>query len=221
MVTESVGICSDRKGYRNGPSSQAEFSGPNEIIADNQLAGHYLITDEGNSAIRHFDIKSQNVSTFLHGSIQPRGISQESVSGDIYLTSGKYSVFYINYKSRTLSLLTGSQYGHMDGKFSSALFYWPREIMIINHGKQLVVIDEYGPGLRLLDLETNETSTFCDKEFEAFYIRSDHPDADKWKRCDRTNGNSLLKYGDKLLVGAGSNIITISGKQTKHSVNGL
>lgn len=222
-VKESIGICSNVKDNRNGKYSEAKFNHPSAIIADSRAKGNFLITDEGNEALRILDIKRQYVSTFIKDkrnldAFRPRDLTQESVSGDLYVTSQRNNIFYVNYNSKTLTLLAGSAYAHIDGLLGSSMFWWPREIMLINDGKQLVVVDQYGPGLRLLDLQTNRTSTFCDKKFEQFDVKSTHPDGDKWKSCDRTSGYSLLNYGDKLLVGRGRGIIAISGKLSSSGI---
>lgn len=222
-VTGSIGLCSDKGGYKDGYSSKAKFSKPAEIISDSQDPYHVFITD--NSAIRYLDFHLQHVSTFVQDkeqNFQPRGITQDSTSGDLYVTSTEHNVFYVNYKSKTLSLLAGkkSKYTFKDGNFGKALFWYPHEILIIDHGRKLVVVNQDGPGLRLLDLQTTTTSTLCDTEFKSFPGKSTQPTSEKWKHCGGVNGQrsigySLLKYGTKLLIGGEFDILAVTGKPSK------
>lgn len=219
-VHASIGLCSKTRGFKDGYPTQARFSSPAEIIADNQAPHQFLITDPGNSAIRSLNLQGRYVSTFLQdkwSGFRPSGITQNSVSGDLYLTYTEQGrIFHINYKTKTLSLLTGSIYGFMDGNFASALFWYPGEIMIIDQGRKLVVVDRKGPGLRLLDLQTNTTSTFCDKGFTTYQINGTDPAEAQFDRCESirgtmTRGYSLLKNGNQLLIGGGYHIRAITG----------
>lgn len=218
-VARSIGLCPNTIGLQDGNLSTARFNRPIEIIADNQVPNHYLITEE-RRAIRHLDLQGRYVSTFLltRGHFEPWGIAQDGTSGNLYLTSFSSNVFFVNYKSKVVSLLTGSEYAFKDGNFASAMFWYPREIIIFENGTKLIIVDQNGPGLRLLDLQTNTTSTFCDKAFESFKVKSTRPDDNEWNRCGEIRGNrlrgySLLKYGDKLLVGGDSRVLAIGGKQ--------
>lgn len=154
-----AGQCT-RGGNRDGSSSTAQFQDPWGIIPDIINASKLIITS-GN-ALRMVDISTQNVQTLVTSAAlrEPKGLVQEHDSGDIYV-SIKYGVARYDYSARTVIRIAGGVNGASDGSLLSASFKRPKGIVFVPQENLLILADDYNNKLRVLNLNTNTTSSIC------------------------------------------------------------
>jgi len=135
------------KGFKDGPSGQAQFNGPRGIVMDSK--GDILVVDYRNHRIRKIDSKG-NVSTVIgssKGFADGKGAAvQLSYPGGLALAGGGSVVFNDGDNKRirhlaadgTVTSLVGALKGVADGKGEQARFRWPAGIMPDGKGGFLV-----------------------------------------------------------------------------------
>ena len=162
-----AGRCCTRS-YADGTSS-ARFYYPRSAIADKKASGRLLVTDRNYHAIRHVYTSPSSgsyhyVTTFFRSSssIYPRGITQESSSGDLFITSdGNYNIYRLSYTSKTLTLVSGiSSSGFHDGYPCQTRFHNPYDLLLLGP-HTLLIADVSNNRLRLLDLISFMTISLC------------------------------------------------------------
>lgn len=199
------GTCT-KSGSGDGTQKKARFNGPWGIIPDNQNVDMLLVTDWTNKAVRHVNINTGSVSTLLRdGRLDYlNGITQEVLSGNLFLTT-RTAVYQLRYNDKMLTLLDGdpTSTGHRDGGFSVSRFDIPREILLTDFGKKIVVADSWSQRLRVLDRESNMTYSICDGS----KVQSDG----NTKSCSLFHPRSLMVSGDYLYCGVTGKITRFSG----------
>ena len=185
-----VGTCGQEG---NADGAKAQFNMPWSIIKDNQVPDHLLVADRLNDAIRSVLINDKLVTTFANVMEKPKNLLQLD-NGDVMITSD-HEVTLLSYPLRQLLPVAGvnDTYGSADGEFSATRFFHPAEMLKLNKNK-LMVADKANGKLRVLDLLTRQSSTFC----------TGLP-----KKCDFFNPRALLLVGDELYVGEEGKIIRI------------
>lgn len=202
-----AGTCA-KPGYADG--TQALFDWPWQIISDNQDDDMLLITDNRNHAVRHLNISSNAVTTFYksprHKSFDPIGITQDSKTGTLYLSVND-GIYTLSYQDKILSLLAGDPYnfGKVDGSFADVRFNGPQELLLIDDRKKCLVAGRLTHQVRVLDLETNTTTSLCTGNPR-------HTDGDM-DTCSLYRLRSMLVDGDTLYLGAFQRIKKLTGTE--------
>lgn len=139
-----AGICG-KAGYKDD-RIRARFNFPHTIINDNQNMHNLLISDSRNRAIRQLNFVNNQVSTFFKAStdtrFEPKSITQDSESGDLYMTTFHHTVHKLGYQNKQLALLAGSlssKRGFSDGSFAETRFSRPNEIMLYADRMKLLI----------------------------------------------------------------------------------
>ena len=189
---------------------QGKYRQPYSIIKDNQDADMLLISDDGNSAIREYDTRLKYVGTFYQNKanllFKPKVITQQSKTGDIFMTTSSHVIFRLSYERHVLTRLAGSIEGDSDGSFSTARFRFPSAILLLDEGRQLVVADEPQGRLRILGMRTLMTRSVCSKTNGRALGQLD--------KCGFDNPYCLLVNGSDLLIGDFGRITKIRGEAT-------
>ena len=83
-----------------------------------------------------------------------------------------FAFYHLNYQTKQLTLLAGSstQEGYNDGDFLFSRFTRPKELLLIDEGRKLIVADDYNNRLKVIDRETNTTYSLCVKEVEVTWM---------------------------------------------------
>lgn len=219
-----AGSCANRlKGLVDGPSMLALFDFPISVLVDQRDKNSLFITDQRNYAIRHIDLPSRFVSTWVktRDLIFPRGIVQDSSTGDVYVTTS-HSVCRVVYHDKSLFCFAGDRkFGYIDGVLGASRFYNMYGIALINKGNAIMVVDGANSLLRLLDLETQLTSSICTTLKEAQpekAAQSGHIDGD-FQNCMLFAPYSLLSSGDSLYIGEYQSIRQIKGETFTNNFN--
>lgn len=204
-TTTLAGLCSN-SGYGFEDGSDAKFQSPRSIILDVKNSSRLLVSDRRNNAIREVNINSGFVGTFykagtIHG---PEDIYQDSVSGDLYITTNYSRIYILRYDSFAEIQISSTSDGYFDGKFRSARFYTPSETVLVNERTVLLVADHNNNRLRIMDLLTNTTSSLCTGE-------DGHIDGDL-ASCSTKHPRCLLIVGDTLYIGEAQRIRMIKGQ---------
>ena len=156
-----AGYCCSR-GYADG-TSRARFYYPWSAIADKKATGRLLVTEWGNHAIRHVYTHYagyQYVSTFYRSTSllqNPKGITQEYTSGNLFITAKAHNVYKLSYSSKALTPLSGTGSG---GFPFQAEFKDPRDLLLIGQ-HTILIADEENHRLCALDLNSLMTSSLC------------------------------------------------------------
>jgi len=185
-----VGTCG-KEGHTDGATAQ--FNMPWSIIKDNQVPDHLLVIDRINGLVRSVLVNDRLVSTYASVMDKPKNLLQLD-NGDLIITSD-HAVSRLDYSLHNLTLLAGTSetYGSDDGDFSSTRFFHPAAVIKLSDSK-LMIADKANGKLRVMDLKTRQTTTFC----------TGMP-----AKCDFYDPRSLLLDGDELLVGEQGKIIRI------------
>lgn len=208
-TTTFAGQCY-KEGYVDG-SSNAKFSHPSKILRDVKSPASLLVLDESNQALRQVDmlgVSPHKVTTLIKSSkmTQPSRMAQDETTGDVFITS-RNRVYRFVYASKVLLLVAGTtNWKHIDGPFSAASFQSPRDILLIDGGRKLLIAGDHSHSLRILDLITNRTSSFCGPN-------KGHANGNLLE-CSLTNPYSLLIMNDTLYVGEVGKIRKIQGMLT-------
>lgn len=209
-TSQYAGMCGQR-GYEEG-NTNARFQSPHSVIDDVKLADTLIVSDAGNCALRHvytyIDMGTPspvaNLMESSDRSFRPLGMTQD-ISGDIYLTSKyQHAIFQLIYSSKTLSVLAGSTtIGYVDSDFSGSRFAEPQEILVIDHGRKLLVAGFMDGMVRVLDLVTMETTSLCSGDFGQNYSNT--------STCPLQEPSSLMVLNKTLYVGGSGSIQKIKG----------
>ena len=208
QVSRYAGYCGGY-GYVTGTSA-ARFTSPHSIISDIKRPGMLLVTDYWNDAVRHVNTLSSSaphsVSNFYQSTSYldgPRGITQQPVSGDLYITSDHHEVWKVTYSSKSISKLAGaSSASFRDCDFSTSYFKYPREIIFIADNK-LLLADTGNHKLRVMNQQTSHTSSVCTGSHS-------HIDGDM-ETCTLFYPHSLMVLNDTLYVGEYQRIRKVQG----------
>jgi hypothetical protein len=128
----TVHTISSTRGYVDGPSLKAKFSGPSGMLFDPK--GEIIVVDHNNQVVRKIS-RDSVVSTISHkdripdkSSIFSSPVDILCVEDDCYILSDIYShVIRKLFPNGTVSIFVGSSHpsGFADGFGTSAKFYWP------------------------------------------------------------------------------------------------
>lgn len=155
MATSSYsGKCNMKPGSKEGMFPK--FNAPYFVVRDVLKPTKLLISDTGNQALRHLDITNKFTTLVTRKTsdpiFAPRGLTQDSDTGDIYITA-IHAIYHFNYKLKIVSLLAGSaKKGFADGGFLVARFYGPKRSLLFDNRSKLLVADESNDRLRVLNL---------------------------------------------------------------------
>ena len=127
-------------------------------------------------------------------------LTQDPQTGDLYTTTDT-RVNKISNSSGTAVKLSGSFNGHRDGDFDFARFETLQGIIFL-HDK-ILVADEGNNRLRVLDLNTNQTSSICSGE-------RGHKDGNL-SICSLAEPYSLMLHEGEIYVGENRRIRKIKG----------
>lgn len=198
-----VGECTVR-GYTDG--LQARLYAPMGVIKNIKEPGSPLIVEWGNGGFRKLKDGSRMVSTFFSGRDSMfgaiSGVTQDSVTGDFYLNSVQ-NIYHMSYNDFTITKLAGSRYGYKDGYFSDAMFANPAGLALMKgtNRQKLLVADSNNMVVRVLDMETNTTSSICVSH------KAGHVDGPV-DSCSFATAKSLMIDGELLFVGEFGRIST-------------
>ena len=204
LTSKYAGICyySSGKGYEDGADSK--FSSPSGVIKDQVKKDMLIIADSGNNALRTMHTNDKVVTTLvkLDRLIEPQQMTQEILSGDLFITA-QHSVWRFFYAEQRISLLAGSSSaGFQDGNFRTALFNSPWGLLKIA-GEKLIIGDESNLRLRLLDLTAKSVSSIC--------TGSDNTFDGKLSVCQTKMPSSMVVVGKTLYLGTKGKIRKIQG----------
>lgn len=203
-TTTFSGTCT-KSGFKDGSQSEALFRRPYNIIPDSKNQNKLLVTDRSNDAVRHVDKQNGYVSTFYQGlPHKAHGITQDIVSGDLYITATRTAVYKLTYQRKELTHVAGSRFQLRPGSvdWSMLQFRGLRELLLIDHGKKLLVVDGRN-GVQVVDIESNMTSSLCTGT-----KGQTGPDLNS---CSLIYPYSLMVAGDSLYIGMMYKIIKVSG----------
>lgn len=208
-----AGNCTNR-GFRNGPADQALFYQPNDIISDLMDSEMYIVTDKENQNgyLRLINSTSLIVSTLvsfasLDPLYRPKGLLQDPRTGDLY-TYLRCALVKYDYIAKTLTVITGKfERGLLDGPFTEALFREPQRFVYLDP-KRLLLVDRGNNVLRILDMNTNTTSTICNGA-------SGHVDGN-FSVCQFENPQTIYRFNDTFYIGEDHRMRAIQGKGTDH-----
>lgn len=192
-------------GYADGLN--ARFRRPAYIIADNfQQEKTLIITDNWNEALREMNTKSRLVITLVQSEINLSyviGITQLLTTGDIFATI-RHGIVKFNYGTKELTKVTGLYTsGFNDGLFSEALFSYPRGLAVLAKNV-ILVADDNNEVLRLLDFNSQKTSSICSGNRGNINGR--------FNVCELIEPRSLLALGDTLYCGELRGIRMVRGQ---------
>ena len=196
--------------YADGTSG-ARFYYPRSAIADEKASGRLLVTDRHHHAIRHVNTGPSSgnyhyVTTFYRSSTisYPWGITQESSSGDLFITANRYhNIYRLSYTSKAVSLLSGtSSAGLHDGFPCQTRFNHPYDLLFLGP-HTLLIADLSNHRLRLLDLISLMTSSLC----SGTYSTTDG----NLTACTTKHPNSVAAIHDSLFIGQYQAIRRIKG----------
>ena len=196
--------------YADGTSG-ARFHNPRSAIADEKASGRLLVTDRQHHAIRHVYTTPSSgnyhyVTTFFRSSSMsyPWGITQESTSGDLFITSeGNHNIYRLSYTSKILILISGaSSAGYINGFPCQTRFNNPYDLLFLGP-HTLLIADFSNHRLRLLDLISLMTSSLC----SGTYSTTDG----NLTACTTKHPNSVAGIHDSLFIGQYQAIRKIKG----------
>jgi sugar lactone lactonase YvrE len=155
-------------GAIDGIATDARFWGPAGIAID--TSDHLYITDQLNQRIRKITAAGIVSTLAGQGSVgttdgigasalfhYPEGIAVDSTTGILYVTDqGSHRIRRID-AAASVTTLSGSSVGNVDGTGSAARFSGPSGITLLNSG-QLAVADSYGNRVRLVSTSGQVTT---------------------------------------------------------------
>ena len=190
------GNCTNR-GDRDGVD--ALFTGP--ISINTQL----LIVDFNLSSLKKIIVASQHNSTiYKDSSYRLSTMLQDPSTGNIYVTFD-HGLGLFDYENKSFSVVAGSS-SHavfVEGALSQVQFNYPEEVAVLCPHK-LLIADKSNHRLRVLDLNTNTSSSICSGA-------SGLLDGDL-STCQLNRPWSLLTVNDVIFVGEDRYIRSIQGK---------
>ena len=218
-LTETfVGVC-EKTGSNDDylTSGTARFSGPWDVIVNNQNTSLLYVTDEYNDAIRLVNIKTKMVSTLVSSSNidNPKGIIQDK-TGNLYVVANHALLKIMPQDgSITIQTLSGSTStkGFLDSMRRKALYNEPRSVVMLNP-TMFLLADHKNNLLRVVDLKTNRTTSVCTGNIGYGSGPID--------QCELNKPSSLLIAGTTVYIGEWKGIRKIIGGQyTSSAVNPL
>ena len=158
---------SGAQGFKNGPSTQAQFSFPYDVVSDGK--GNLYVADGGNHRIRKIDV-SGNVTTFAGSGIGvkdgpalqagfslPSGLAFD-MSGNLYVAErGNHRIRKIDTSGNVTTVAGSGVAGFKDGLTTQAQFNEPNHMVFDSHGN-LYIADYKNHRIRKMDLQGNVTT---------------------------------------------------------------
>ena len=145
LTVKYVGNCTS-PGNRDGTNALLEY--PRMLINDQKNPGDTIIAERGGI------LKSMTVGHSVESFIQ------EDRTGDLFVTV-LHAVGVFSYQTKTFTLIVGStDSGWQDRPFSAIRFHYPDSLTFLN-SHTLLVSDRDNNRLRVLDLNTNTSSSIC------------------------------------------------------------
>lgn len=206
-ITEVLSGTCGNLGYKIGKDKEL-YRYPYSVIRDNQDPAILLTSDDGNSAIREYDLHIKYGGLFHRDTgnphFKPKVLTQHSKTGDLYMTTSSNAILRLTYLFPKITHIAGSSVrGDMDGPLSSALFNLPSGILLIDEGRKIALSDEPNGKLRVLDLATSTTRSICSGKDNGRGLGD---------RCGFDNPYCILVNGSDFLIGDFGRITKIKGK---------
>lgn len=236
--------------FLDGPIASAKFNEPSGLAID--AKGNLFVSDRGNQRIRYIDFSAGTVSTvagggtygtqaayvegeYVDGTVAqsrlnaPEGLTVTSDGTLIVADSLNHAIRMI--KGDRVTTLAGiaTEFGKADGVIGAAQFNHPTDVTILADGR-LVIIDEFGNKVRVLQKYSKPASLFASKGISILYNGSLVPtdvsaqlksnavllplrnvgDALGYKvGFDKKTGNSSLTKGDTVyIISSGTKTVT-------------
>ena len=190
-----VGNCTIH-GYEDG--TQALFNYPWSVFKDIKDPTHILVSEHGNQVVRSINTNTLTVSTlFSFGPSIFWGIAQDPKTGDLYVTyRHSYQIDKYDYLAKEIKAVFQPATNHNEAteppSLNTAFFEYPIEMTFLLKN-MIIGAERKKHRLRVLDLETNTTTTIC----SGTKGREDG----NLTHCELHNPHSVLMVNDSLFVG--------------------
>ena len=165
------------------------------------------MTDTNNNKIRHVSRITSEVSTFVASQnmdFRPVGITQHSVTGNVYVTSLPSSlnqaIYMIYYGTRRINAIQ-SRSGQGQATYRYFPFRGPRDLLLVNNGRLLVIADFGRNEVLVYDTYSRYVNSICK-------FSQDAGSADgRYRQCKFTRPWGLMVDGDSLYVGTSDGLL--------------
>lgn len=197
LIDRETGMSSQYLGYCGIGGGPINY--PLGIISDVNLPGVLLVSDD--YVIHNVNTSSQPPKVSEAFDVNSLYMTQDPDTGDIFTTTD-VAVKKISYSTKSEIKLAGSHYGYKDGSFRLANFKTLQGILLVERDT-LLVADESDNRIRVLNLNTNQTSSICSGE-KGHQIGNS-------TACTLTEPNSLMVLNGELYVGEWRRIRRLQG----------
>lgn len=195
-----LGEC-QRSGHQDG--MKPLFNQPWGVVLDIKNKNRMIVTENGH--LRAYNSLTRLVETLSNVSNQLKGIAQEAVTGNMFITA-EHCIYKYSYKMQEMTLFSGSTKtgGFNDADLLSARFNTPVGITQINYN-ELLVADSGNNALRVVDTVKNQTWSICPSTEPG-----DEPGI--FRSCKITTPLSIFLAQDRIYIGTSSSKRPLLGR---------